>query len=166
MIEFLRNTCKSIGEDRLGIVTSRVGTHSIRTSSTMQLYIAGVKDFIIMMMGRWKSLGFLKYIRPQIQEFSSELSTLMSSGSDLHFSIAHTRKNLVQTRLFCPEQRTLKKKNLSRTLCISVFHFIGSCLRGSADTIRTSLSSKSIHTLCWSQPKRNSPEVGWKLFPP
>ncbi len=96
MIAFLRLTCSSIGEDTLGIDLNRVGTHSIRTSFSMQLHLAGVKDIVIMTIGRWRSLSFLKYIRPQIQEFSSNLSTLMSSGSNRHFSVAHTRRNLTQ----------------------------------------------------------------------
>ena len=99
MIRLLRLTCSSVGEDKLGIDIKRVGTHSIRTSFSMQLHLSGVKDIIIMTMGRWKSLSFLKYIRPQIQEFSSNLSTLMLSGSSLHFNVAHTRKNLVQTQV-------------------------------------------------------------------
>ena len=98
MIKFLRLTCKSIGEEKLGLDISRVCTHSIRTSFSMQLHLAGVKDTIIMMMGRWKSLSFLKYIHPQIQEFSSNLSALMLSGSSLHFSVAHTRNFFHQLR--------------------------------------------------------------------
>ena len=98
MIKHLRSTSQEIGRKSTGIETSQIGTHSIRTSFLMQLHISGVKDCIIMTMGRWKSTSFLKYIRPQIQEFSSQLSALMSSGSTSHFNIAHTRKNIISTK--------------------------------------------------------------------
>ena len=93
MILHLRSTCMSIGEDRLGFQPQNVGTHSIRTSFAMQLFLAGVKDFTIMLMGRWKSLAFLRYIRPQVQQFSKNLSDLMSTGSQLNFSIKNTKRN-------------------------------------------------------------------------
>ena len=105
MIICLRSICNKLDEEKLGIDPSRVGTHSIRTSFSMQLHIAGVKDTIIMTMGRWKSLAFLKYIRPQIQEFSSELASLMSSGANSHFNVAHTRKNLLQTNSILTRRR-------------------------------------------------------------
>jgi hypothetical protein len=36
----------------------------------MAMYLAGVPIFSIMLIGRWSSLAFLKYIRKQVQEFS------------------------------------------------------------------------------------------------
>jgi len=100
MIIHLRSTCMSLGENSLGICPKKIGTHSIRTSFAMQLHLAGVPDFTIMLMGRWKSPAFLRYIRPQVQQFSKNLATLMSSGPTSHFSVNHTRRNLVQSRVF------------------------------------------------------------------
>ena len=97
MIKHLRSTCQSLGRNGIGINPIKVGTHSIRTSFAMQLHLAGVRDFTIMMMGRWRSLAFLRYIRPQIQEFSTDLSKLMSSGASSHFNVNHMRRNLIQT---------------------------------------------------------------------
>ena len=81
IITHLRATCKTLNGNRIGLHPSKVGTHSIRMSFAMQLHLAGVRDFTIMMMGCWKSLALLRYIRPQIQEFSKELSKLMHISS-------------------------------------------------------------------------------------
>ena len=62
MITHLRATCQTLRAARIGFRPNKVGTHSIRTSFAMQLHLAGVRDFTIMMMGRWKSLAFLRYI--------------------------------------------------------------------------------------------------------
>ena len=100
MITHIRSMCMSFGEERLGFCPKKVGTHSIRTSFAMQLYLAGVNDFTIMLMGRWKSLAFLSYIRPQVQQFSRHLSRLMTSGTTAHFSVNHTRRNLLSSQNF------------------------------------------------------------------
>lgn len=97
MIGQIRAACKTIGEEKLGFLPERAGTHSIRTSFAMQLHLAGVKDHIIMLQGRWKSLAFLKYIRLQVQELSKELSVQMVSVATSYFNVSKTRKNIVKT---------------------------------------------------------------------
>ena len=67
----------SVGEARLGFDETRVGTHSIRTSFAMMLYLQHIHPSTIMLMGRWSSDAFLLYIRPQVQQFSSGLSAKM-----------------------------------------------------------------------------------------
>ena len=99
MLIHLRATCRTLDERRLGFHPNKVGTHSIRTSFAMQLHLAGVRDFTIMMMGQWKILSFLSYIRPQVQEFSRDLVTQMSSGASLHFNVNHTRQNLARSTI-------------------------------------------------------------------
>ena len=99
MITQIRAACKTLGEQKIGIEIDRVGTHSIRMSFAMQLHLAGVKDHIIMMQGRWKSLSFLRYIRLQIQELSEDLSRKMASTATAHFNISNTRRNIVKTEI-------------------------------------------------------------------
>ncbi len=67
----------AIGEMKLGIHHSEVGTHSIRSGAAMAMYLAGVPIFSIMLIGQWLSLAFLKYIRKQVQEFSFGISLKM-----------------------------------------------------------------------------------------
>jgi hypothetical protein len=58
----LKDGIIATGETKLGIHRSEVGTHSIRSGATMATYLAGVPIFSIMLIGRWSSLAFLKYI--------------------------------------------------------------------------------------------------------
>jgi hypothetical protein len=73
----LKDGVVAIGEMKLGIHRSEVGTHSIRSGATMAMYLAGVPIFSIMLIGRWSSLAFMKYIRKQVQEFSFGISSKM-----------------------------------------------------------------------------------------
>ena len=66
-----------IGETKLGIRRSEIGTRSIRSGAAMALYLAGVPVFSIMLVGRWSSTAFLKYIRKQVQEFLQGISSKM-----------------------------------------------------------------------------------------
>jgi hypothetical protein len=71
----IRNDVVAIGKMKLGILHSKVGTHWICSGATMAMYLAGVPIFSIMLIGRWSSLTFLKYIRKQVQEFSHGISS-------------------------------------------------------------------------------------------
>eukprot|EP00978_Attheya_sp_CCMP212_P014459 scaffold36887_cov24-Attheya_sp.AAC.1 len=52
----------------------------------MAMYLAGVPVFTIMLIGRWSSDAFLRYIRRQAQEFSSGVSSKMILAPD-YFTI-------------------------------------------------------------------------------
>jgi hypothetical protein len=73
----LRLAAGRIGADRLGFAPTEIGTHSIRSGSAMAMYLAGVPAFTIMLIGRWSSDAFLRYIRRQVQEFSAGVSSKM-----------------------------------------------------------------------------------------
>jgi hypothetical protein len=73
----LKDGVVAIGETKLGIQRHEIGTHSIRSGAAMAMYLAGVPVFSIMLIGRWSSLAFLKYIRKQVQEFSFGISSKM-----------------------------------------------------------------------------------------
>ena len=67
----------TIGETKLGIRRSEIGTRSICSGAVMAMYLAGVPVFSIMLIGRWSSTAFLKYIQKQVQEFSQGISSEM-----------------------------------------------------------------------------------------
>ncbi len=67
----------AIGNTKLGILCSKVRTHSIRCRAAMAMYLAGVPIFSIMLIGQWSSTAFLKYIKKQVQEFSHSMSSKM-----------------------------------------------------------------------------------------
>jgi hypothetical protein len=43
----------------------------------MAMYLAGVPIFTIMLIGRWSSDAFMRYIRKQVKEFSEGISSKM-----------------------------------------------------------------------------------------
>ena len=79
--EMIADLCRdgvvAIGETKLGIRKSEIGTRSIRSGAAMAMYLAGVPVFSIMLICRWSSTAFLKYIRKQVQEFSQGISSKM-----------------------------------------------------------------------------------------
>jgi hypothetical protein len=64
-------------EIQLGFQANEIGTHSIRSGGAMAMKLSGAEDSTIRLIGRWKSDSFLKYIRKQIQQFSSNISSRM-----------------------------------------------------------------------------------------
>ena len=62
---FITSHVKSIGERKLDIYVKTVGTHSLRSSCAMLLYLSNVRTSTIMLLGRWKSDAFLLYLQQQ-----------------------------------------------------------------------------------------------------
>ena len=73
----IRHVVRGFGQDDLGFTHKEVGTHPIRSSAAMQLFLNKIPIFQIMLLGRWSSDAFLRYILRQVQEFSSGLSAAM-----------------------------------------------------------------------------------------
>jgi hypothetical protein len=57
---------------------NRLGPHSIRTSGAMALYLNGVMEQQICILGQWKSKTWLTYIHTQIAAISASVSLVMS----------------------------------------------------------------------------------------
>ena len=77
MVQALQAAVESVGEDKLGIKKEDVGTHSIRSGAAMAMYLGECPVFTIMMIGRWSSDAFLRYIRKQVEQFSHSISKRM-----------------------------------------------------------------------------------------
>ena len=73
MIHALRDAVGTIGEVKLGIKKEDVGTHSIRLGVAMAMYLGECPVFMIMLIGRWSSDAFLRYIRKQVMEFKEDV---------------------------------------------------------------------------------------------
>jgi hypothetical protein len=73
----IRAVAMWLGKDALGYSAAEVGTHSLRSAAAMAMYLAGVPVFTIMLIGCWSSDAFLRYIRRQVQEFNSGVSSRM-----------------------------------------------------------------------------------------
>ena len=76
----LRAVTLSFGEEKLVFSHKEVVTHSIRSGFAMELYLAKVYPETIMIMGRWASSTFLRYIRIQVSDLRKGISTLMTNN--------------------------------------------------------------------------------------
>ena len=84
VLSHLRSTAAAIGPDKLGFAPNDIGTKSIRSSTAMAWYLAGVPHPSIQLMGRWKSEAWLCYIRKQVLEFSKGMSKALLQNEFLH----------------------------------------------------------------------------------
>jgi hypothetical protein len=92
VIDALRDAVGAIGEARLGFKKENVGTHSIRSGAAMAMYLGECPVFMIMLIGRWSSDAFLRYIRKQVMEFSQNVAKKMLSCQNFrHIPDIHTR---------------------------------------------------------------------------
>ena len=64
---------------------NRIGTHSIRTSFANILHNVGIDKVTVMMIGRWASDAYLRYIRYNLADFSKHISTRMVKSDDLFY---------------------------------------------------------------------------------
>ena len=72
---FINTACKCVAE-KLGLPLHLVSSHSIRIGGASTMAAGMQPDFLIKLLGRWKSLEFLEYIRLCSSAFSSALGAL------------------------------------------------------------------------------------------
>jgi hypothetical protein len=77
LLKRLRSAATMLGEDILGFSAKDIGLHSAQSGAAMAMYLAHVPVFTIMLLGRWSSNAFLRYIRKQVKEFSRGISSKM-----------------------------------------------------------------------------------------
>jgi len=77
LVTALRCAVHATGEDLIGIKAEEVGCHSIRSGAAMAMYLGECPVFVMMMIGRWSSDAFLRYIRKQVEQFSHNVSSRM-----------------------------------------------------------------------------------------
>ena len=68
----------------LGLHPEDIGLHSLRASAAMAMYLNGIPVYTIMLLGRWSSDAFLRYIRKQVTEFSNGVSRKMIQNPRFH----------------------------------------------------------------------------------
>ena len=73
----IRAAVSAIGPAVLGFTAQDVGTHSVRSSFAMMAYLAKEPVYTIMLIGRWSSTAFLRYIEKQVKEFTRGVSKRM-----------------------------------------------------------------------------------------
>ena len=73
--EVLRSTCTKFGGIKeFGFRSTDIGNKSLRSGAAMGLFMTNTDATRIMILGRWKSTAFLKYIRSQTLEWTDNLS--------------------------------------------------------------------------------------------
>ena len=87
ILQHIRATVASIGKVKLGFTADEVGTHSIRLSFAMQLYLQDESVYTIMLQGRWKSDSFLLYIRKQVLQFGKNLSRKIAHATEEFYTV-------------------------------------------------------------------------------
>ena len=80
----LRVGTLSFGEEILGFSHKEVVTHSIRSGFAMELYLAKLYTHKIVIMERWASSAFLRYIRIQVSDLSNGISNIMTNNHALY----------------------------------------------------------------------------------
>lgn len=80
----LRIAASLLGKQVLGFEPHEIGCHSLRSGSAMAMYLAKIPVTTIQLIGRWKSNAFMRYIREQVDCFTTNVSTLMSQAPSFY----------------------------------------------------------------------------------
>ncbi len=59
----LRALVQTLGIKKLGFGPEEIGTHSNRSGGAMGMFLAGTPVYTIMLMSRWSSDAFMRYLR-------------------------------------------------------------------------------------------------------
>jgi hypothetical protein len=62
----IRQAVTTLGPSVLGFSAKEVGTHSNHSGSAMGMFLSGTPVCTIMLMGRWSSDAFMRYIHKQV----------------------------------------------------------------------------------------------------
>ena len=107
----LRSAAKKVGKDRLGFHPDDIGTHSIRSGAAMAMYLDGVPTFTIMLIGRWSSDDFLRYIRKQVEQFTHKVSRRMLQHGSLFATPDYTPQVSRHDTRSCQDPRNFATGN-------------------------------------------------------
>lgn len=81
--DLLRDTCELFGGKAVfGFHPHEIGNKSIRSGAAMSLFLMDHSPAKIMILGRWSSDAFLDYIRPQVLEWTNNMSRNMIQVDD------------------------------------------------------------------------------------
>jgi hypothetical protein len=84
----LRQSLRDIDSEAVNIQPDECGLHSLRSSAAMAMYLNGIPVYTIMLLGRWSSDAFLRYIRKQVTEFSKGVARRMIQRP-VYFHVSH-----------------------------------------------------------------------------
>jgi hypothetical protein len=108
---YLRSTMRNVctlggGTAVFGFAATEIGTRSIRSGAAMSLFLMNHSVAKIMILGRWSSDAFLVYLRPQVLEWTNNMSTDMLRN-DSFFDATDSHRALASD----PRTRTPRRFN-------------------------------------------------------
>jgi len=106
----IRQAVAGLGHSLLGFHPEEVGTHSNRSGGAMGMFLAGTPVYTIMLMGRWSSDAFMRYIRKQVLSLSHGIAAKM-----LTYEQFYTVPDFVHTTAD-GDHRGRSNRNLSSSL--------------------------------------------------
>ena len=115
-LDTIRRTVSDMGKDTLGFGPEEVGTHSNRSAGAMSMFLSGTPVYIIMLIGRWSSDAFMRYIRKQVLAASHGISAKMLTFEDF-FTIPDFVHNAADGDL-----RNRNRNNLATTTSFNGTH--------------------------------------------
>jgi hypothetical protein len=80
----LRSAASILGSKTLGFEANEIGCHSLRSGSAMAMYLAHIPVTTIQLIGRWKSDAFMRYIREQVDCFTSNVASKMITAPSFY----------------------------------------------------------------------------------
>lgn len=83
----IRTTVQTLGYEKLGFHPEDVGTHSNHLGEAMGISLAGTPVYNIMLMGRWSSDTFMRYIHKQVLSFIYGIAAKMPMRNSTQFLI-------------------------------------------------------------------------------
>jgi hypothetical protein len=93
ILQHLRATCATIRSACLGFEPHEIGTHSLGSGAAMQMYLGEIPVYTIMLIGRWSSEAFLRYIRKQVELFLQNVAKrMLNFCSFRHIPDIHPRR--------------------------------------------------------------------------
>ena len=107
----LRAAATIMGKDKLGFNANEIGTHSLRSGAALAMYLDEVPVYSIMLLGRWSSDAFLRYIRKQVEQFSHNISNRMIR----HQHFTHVPQTEQRVSRHDPRQRNNSANLQTRT---------------------------------------------------
>jgi len=105
----IQATVQALGTEKLGFSPNKVGTHLSRSRGAMGMFLAGTPVYTIMLMGRWSSDMFMRYLRKQVISLSHGIASKI-----LTFEEFYTVPDFIHT-MADGDPRTRNNTNLAIT---------------------------------------------------
>ena len=87
-ISFLWVVLCSIGKHELGFKVHEAGTHLVRSSMAIALFLADVEIVAIILLGRWKNAAFVCHICEQVLKALIRASFYMANQKDFFMALS------------------------------------------------------------------------------